>query len=1405
MPFILDDEKQGFAEVGHKPGLVMTPDADTELSGAKPATTLPDELKPAVLRNPGVSDEALEPSPTPSSTSYDNLPEPGFNDTPQASAPVEVTTSQPPPEGPSLLGAAWRQSNLIGSAINAIEALRHQQPYTPDPEHDPFEMIAGTPYEQHWQDFVSSSSADETHDIMRRLDGETADRQVIDDAGWKGFGASVLVGLADPTMLIPIAGTGGLLARAGAKYLEFARAGLMTGTSVAAAAAVQQAGLQATQLEHTTEESLLAIGGSFVLGGLLGGAAGALKAGKFQKLSSALEDVMRVPERAEKDPMDGGGWDALVKEAQSAGAASVKKDTAELKGMLGVEKAFKYQDPLIRTTTSPLKTVRDMAVQLAETPLTLTRNIKGQTTANVGGSVETMIKVRGMGPLGEAVRTMDELFAQYRFGKSKARFAAVRAGVARTFSGDSRLTYKDFKIEVGKAMARHDKHDIPEVQEAAIAWRKLVFDPHKEEAIKLRYLPEALSTAPEPTAPRENVFAGAGHDLRYLAPKDNPKLAGDQPAWGTPADLHRRSIRGMVQGIEKALGYSMDPELTSLTVDALRRVQPDLLQNVQRSFARMTGNVTDKEIESVQGMWRFVQDMKGAKPTQRLIPWIVAQGGIKDEGGDILQIIGKHKARPFLISGKGQLLDDVALRAWEQRFLNTGERPTVNDLLEAIREDFAGQGITRSVDSELNEKVAIAKDFASRLDQMGIKKAKTEQEAVEQFIEARSAQGVVPEVEFDPELAQSLRVSLEEALHHPSAAPMATRDEFSPQIANEVFDDGGQSYLTRVYNREKIMGEYSRFRNILTDWMQGRQARAAAVATRLESQGFHDTQMLRDFAEMSGDEVRGAAEQAIRHILGQPEGRMIYDLPPAVRGPLRSRTLRIPDELIEDYLERDIEKVGRFYTRTMVPDLSIIRTFGDVDMQGAIAKINDEIAEAANAAKTPAEKLKIQERGRKDINDLMAMADRLRGTFQKGTDPTSYSARTARTVKSLNYLRLMGFVTLSAIPDIAQPMIKHGILSYFKDGVLPLLSALGSKETREALASAGREVKLGGTALDMILDTRAMALADVLDDFGRYSKFERMIESAQSSFGLVSLMAPWNAAGKQWAGIITTANILRACEAVAQGKATAKQIERLAASNIDDLRARQIAEQFAKHGEVVNGVHVANSDAWDISNRNIANALNALRGAVTRDVDRIIVTPGQDKPLWMSRPLVGLVGQFRSFGIASIQRLILSGLQERDAGVMAGILLSVGLGAVSVALTGMLKGKPLPSTPDQWIVNAVDRAGVTGWLFDVNHFAERASGGALGLAALTGRPVSRFASRDTLASLLGPSASLVNEIMTATQGAAHTAIRGERLRETDIRALRRALPYQNLFYASWLFRQLEQGSADALGAIPAKR
>jgi len=602
--------------------------------------------------------------------------------------------------------------------------------------------------------------------------------------------------------------------------------------------------------------------------------------------------------------------------------------------------------------------------------------------------------------------------------------------------------------------------------------------------------------------------------------------------------------------------------------------------------------------------------------------------------------------------------------------------------------------------------------------------------------EVAQAAGVFRRLLFDPTKKHAIAVKL---------------------LPEDVQVVGADSYLTRVYNVEKISAERPEFVERVAKWLK---------------------------MEQGGDyyELKALAEDITDHILRTPEGRVPYEAAPMHRGPTQERVLSIPDEYIETFLESDIELIARFYSRSIIPDIEIARTFGAPTMADTIGRVRDDYTKLIGQAGSEAERTKLGKQRDADIRDLAAMRDRLRNTYGAPSDPSGMWVRGSRMVRNWNYISMLGGQTVSSIPDLARPVMVHGVLNTLRDGVLPLIANF------RGFKLAAEEAKKAGAGLEMILDTRAMSLADVGDAYGRHSMVERGTQAMVQNFGKYSLMTPWNAALKQFSGVITQSEILRAVTKA--GGIVGKDVERLAMSGIDAQMARRIAAQFEKHGEK-GTVLLANTAEW--TDR---DAIAAFRAAVVKDIDRTIVTPGiGDRPLWMSTELGKMIGQFKTFGFASVQRVLVSGLQQRDAAVLNGTLLSVALGMGVYYLKSEAAGKATSEEPAVWVREGVDRSGIFGFLYDSHNIVEKFSRGGLSLRTLTGGDEhSRYASRGVFGALFGPTVGRVEDMAKAT-GAAVT---GE-FNESDVRALYRLVPYQNLFYLRKLFDEAQEGIADALG------
>jgi hypothetical protein len=599
---------------------------------------------------------------------------------------------------------------------------------------------------------------------------------------------------------------------------------------------------------------------------------------------------------------------------------------------------------------------------------------------------------------------------------------------------------------------------------------------------------------------------------------------------------------------------------------------------------------------------------------------------------------------------------------------------------------------------------------------------------------------------------------------------------------------GDISHRFRMYNKQRIIADRGEFATILHDYFKVQRDLAAKIEKTADAADAA-AKKAEEFGRLSDGELRSVVDEVIDTILGHADGRVPYDIVAGPRGALKERALKISTAKIHKFVENDIEAVLRAQMRTMSADIELSKKFGSVDLKEQIRQVNDEANAKIEKATNAKERQRLEKARNDTVRDIEGIRDRLRGTYRLPADPSSLVLRAGRIARNLNYLRLLGGMTISAIPDMGKVIFTHGLTSTFRDGFLPMVRNF------QAFKVAANEVKLAGTALDMVLDSRTMAMADIVDEFGHHSKFERGLHSLTSRFGVVSLMAPWNAAMKQFAGLVTMTNIIRAAERVAKGTAKEGDIRKLAASGIDDDMARRIARQFERHGDEQNGVVIAGGINWTDK-----KALEAFRAALVRDVDRIVVTPGQDKPLWMSTELGKTVGQFKSFAVSSMQKTMLAGLQQRDAATLNGLLIMLGLGAMTYWAKQTTAGQPVSTEPGVWAVEAFDRAGISGWLMEANNIAEKASRGRVGLSAVTGKQVSRYATRNVTGAFLGPTPEAIADIFQISG-----SIFAGDTSKADIRRMRQLVPAQNLFYVRWLFNQVEEATGTALDLPDTRR
>ncbi len=614
-----------------------------------------------------------------------------------------------------------------------------------------------------------------------------------------------------------------------------------------------------------------------------------------------------------------------------------------------------------------------------------------------------------------------------------------------------------------------------------------------------------------------------------------------------------------------------------------------------------------------------------------------------------------------------------------------------------------------------------------------------------------------------------------------------------------------KNYLNRVWNKNKIASNMDSFIKKTSKWlkeqdelsfskideMKAQLARLKNTGTKSEIKELEsrvkssEHKKGLDLEKQDYDEI---ARQISQRIRSTPDGRLPYDWKlgegskgfktsgTKLRGPLKSRTFNIPDSLIEEFLENDIEKLGGRYLRQTSADIELSKAFdGDIEMKTQLKEIDDWWSNKILDEKDPKKRVKMEKQKDSDIRDISAMRDRIRGVFGQ-VDHDNPWVRAGRVIRDLNYLRFMGGVVPSSVPDVARVFMAESITKTFKNGLIPLV-----KNVKQFKVAAS-EAKRYGIGVDGLMGGRSEIIADVADYAQGGTVLERLTRGAAEKFGRINLMDQWTSGVKQLHAVTMQTSVI---DGLMKGKFD-KRLSRLGISEAD---AKNITNQVKKHGSKTDGIWLSGAKNWD------SPELERIWGAALRkESDRVIVVPGQEKPLFMSTELGKAIFQFRSFMFSSTQRMLVAGLQGQDYNALGGFMMLTSLGTMAYVFKQWDAGREISDDPMVWITEGIDRSGSLGIIMEINNTVEKISNNNFGLRPVIGasQPSSRFASRSQLEGLLGPSFGSFGETTLRVLSA---GTQDREWTDSDTRALRRLLPYQNLMILRQGFDKIEESIA----------
>lgn len=642
------------------------------------------------------------------------------------------------------------------------------------------------------------------------------------------------------------------------------------------------------------------------------------------------------------------------------------------------------------------------------------------------------------------------------------------------------------------------------------------------------------------------------------------------------------------------------------------------------------------------------------------------------------------------------------------------------------------------------------------------------------FKEYRTEGGNLNRKEFNSAVSKAIRNGSENIHIQKSAddwdnavyQPVKKRAIEAKLLADDVDVTTAERYLNRVWNKEKIIRNLPEFNRKVSNWLRTRQ-------------------------DIDADEAEYLANEIAGRIASTPDGKLPYDYKigensagssKSVAGVFKARSFDIDDSLVEDFLENDIEELAYRYIKSAAPDIELIKEFGDAEMTGELKAIDmayiEKIKAAQEAGNAKLAKQLAKDRVR-DSKNLSAMRDRIKGTYGIPSDPNNIWMRAARVARDLNYMRLLGGVVASSVPDVARIVAAEGIVNTFRHGLAPLAANL------KTFKVAASEAKEWGVGMDAVMGGRAEIMADVADYSKGGTAFERGVRTAAQKFSSINLMNQWTAGVKQLHAVVLQTRLINDMK---------KGIydPRMSQLGIDEGTYGAITQQMNKHAREIDGVWVANTKDWSSP-----DLVWAWKGAMRKESDRVIIMPGQEKPLFMSNELGKTMLQFKTFMFSATQRVLISTLQNQDKYTMQGVLSLVSMGAMAYTFKQWDAGREITDDPKALVIEGIDRSGVLGILMEVNNTLEKISSNNLGMRPVLGisAPASRYASRSIADTVLGPSFGLLNDF--AVMGNALS--NGQEWAESDTRTFRRLLPMQNLSILRQGFDVIESEVNEAIG------
>ena len=1071
----------------------------------------------------------------------------------------------------------------------------------------------------------------------------------------------------------------------------------------------------------------------------------------------------------------------------------------ELAGPAGkVMKLLSFISPRNSMMNSPNPFIRELADMFFESNWVKNKfNPEGANVSRVT-SAETSMKIK-FGAITKVIKEYMDIF--YKQAGVEGKFGLFRP--ERAMASSEGLSIQEFGYQVANALRNGDLSENPAVQQAAQLLRNKGFEPLKELAIKQGRLPENVSVE---TA---DSYLTRMFNNQMIKENQNRFYSAIQP-WFKQKNDELIAMQPMIRGMQDQIDSAKKELKTALT--------PAGQKVVQQRITELESSL--KMIEDIESKITAAQaELKTA---------------LKDENRKAIQLRISELKKASKKANDESLKIDLADLKDKELFI------------KKLEDDLAAERLKLKSEPDINIRRTIRegiKDLKEQLksqDKQGVKAQIKKLKSFEPAVLDIKNQIASAEAELkkassgeDKQLIRSKIEELKTSLRSANKNKVTSKID---ELKKKLERPDRESVKNRIDELETKLNE-----SVPNDLKDS----DGNIRKVIES----DEQMS-DIIHQTIDNVLGrGAEKLANPMAGRLSGK-------GKAKPLHSRAWLIPDELIQDFLVNDPLEILENYAKNMIPELELgnlakkifdpIRinarlkeltkklevaktqkhnTFQVGQLMDAIdvetkkiAEINSRLAEnpenptiemavsqmmreasdfrdsqLINAS--PSEAAAIEKAFDVAEKNILDSIEILMGVYKNGSNTIDGTAGTVlRNIKKWNYLRYMGYMTISSLPDIAMHVLRHGPVAFVREGLLPAfkqINALGKLEhNKNMLQDMGR-------CLEVAMGQRLKAFVDGEAIVVQPGKITKAFDYMSNRYGNATIFNQWQDLMQFIAGNMSMSRTFRDIDGLVKtGKMSKESRLRLNTLGLGESHWNNIHSEWKRTGGIQDGSYWSDYGSWNLEHPGIADSYHSFQASIIAEIDSTNIRTGMgDKPRIAYDNTLSMILQFRGFMLAATNNIALSGLSRNDQNFYMGLTSLIAMGGLSYVISSKLKHpeKEVDLSPGVFLLNAVDRCGAAGVFMEGFNVGTK-------LAGFDGH-VSRYQQRSKLGNLLGPTAQAVDDINYVIN-AIHNSVSedGETLNTKDIQKIDTLRPAQNIWWAEYPVKQLINKVAIGLGA-----